>query len=170
MGQTTHLAARMEQIAAPGSTVSPPTRCGWPKATSRSSPGSRADQGPADPVEIYELTGAAAARTRFQVAAIRGLSRFVGREAEIDQLRRALRQASQGQGQIVAIIGEAGVGKSRLVHELTRSHRVQEWLVLESGSVSYGRASPWLPVIDLSLPFSRFRYLGTGCGPWPWAF
>ena len=66
----------------------------------------------------------------------------MGREGEIEQLRRALRQASQGQGQIVAIIGEAGVGKSRLVYELTRSHRGPGVAVLESGSVSYGRASP----------------------------
>ena len=66
----------------------------------------------------------------------------MGRDAEIDQLRRALRQASQGHGQIAAVIGEAGVGKSRLVHELIRSHRVHDWLVLESGSVSYGSGQP----------------------------
>ena len=156
VGQTTHLAARLEQMASPGSTF-------ITAGTLRLAEGLRGGRplGPVpikglpEPVDVYELTGAAAARTRFQVAAIRGLSRFVGREAEIDQLRRALRQASQGQGQIVAVIGEAGVGKSRLVHELTRSHRVHEWLVLESGSVSYGRASPWLPVIDLLKAYFR---------------
>ena len=156
VGQTTHLAARMEQMAAPGSTfiTAGTLRLAEGYVEVRAL-GPVPIKGLPDPVDIYELTGAAAARTRFQVAAIRGLSRFVGREAEIDQLRRALRQASQGQGQIVAIIGEAGVGKSRLVHELTRSHRVQEWLVLESGSVSYGRASPWLPVIDLLKAYFR---------------
>ena len=156
VGQTTHLAARMEQMAAPGSTfiTAGTLRLAEGYVEVRAL-GPVPIKGLPDPVDIYELTGAAAARTRFQVAASRGLSRFVGREAEIDQLRRALRQASQGQGQIVAIIGEAGVGKSRLVHELTRSHRVHEWLVLESGSVSYGRASPWLPVIDLLKAYFR---------------
>ena len=156
VGQTTHLAARMEQMAAPGSTfiTAGTLRLAEGYVEVRAL-GPVPIKGLPDPVDIYELTGAAAARTRFQVAASRGLSRFVGRDAEIDQLRRALRQASQGQGQIVAIIGEAGVGKSRLVHELTRSHRVQEWLVLESGSVSYGRASPWLPVIDLLKAYFR---------------
>jgi class 3 adenylate cyclase/tetratricopeptide (TPR) repeat protein len=121
VGQTTHLAARMEQMAAPGSTfiTAGTLRLAEGYVEVRAL-GPVPIKGLPDPVDIYELTGAAAARTRFQVAAIRGLSRFVGREAEIDQLRRALRQVSQGQGQIVAIIGEAGVGKSRLVHELSK--------------------------------------------------
>ncbi len=156
VGQTTHLAARLEQMAAPGSTFITAGTLRLAEGYVEVRPlGPVQIKGLPDPVDVYELSGAAAARTRFQVAAIRGLSRFVGREVEIDQLRRALRQASQGQGQIVALIGEAGVGKSRLVHELTRSHRVREWLVLESGSVSYGRASPWLPVVDLLKAYFR---------------
>src|SRR3970282_2189010 len=77
------------------------------------------------PIEVYELTGAGPARSRLQAAAARGLSRFVGRDTELEQLRRALEQAGQGHGQVVAIVGEAGVGKSRLFFEFTRSHRTQ---------------------------------------------
>src|SRR5262249_25242872 len=102
-----------------------------------------------EPVEIYVLTGAGAQRSRLHVAAARGLTRFVGRDAEIEQIRRALGLAHEGRGQLLAIVGEPGVGKSRLVYEFTDSHRVQDWLVLEAGSLSYGKATSYLPVIDL---------------------
>ena len=106
-------------------------------------------KGLADPIEIFELTGAGTARTRLQAAALRGLTRFVGRDAEVEHLRRVLGQAGAGRGQVVAIVGEAGVGKSRLTYEFTHSHRVQDWLILEASSVSYGKATSYLPVIDL---------------------
>jgi tetratricopeptide (TPR) repeat protein len=106
-------------------------------------------KGLADPVEVYEVMGAGPARTRLQAGAQRGLTRFVGRDAELEQLRRAQQLAANSHGQVAAIVGEAGVGKSRLVYELTHSHRLQGWLVLESASVSYGKATSYLPVIDL---------------------
>jgi putative ribosome biogenesis GTPase RsgA len=87
------------------------------------------------------VTGAGPARTRLQASARRGLTRFVGRDAELEQLRRSQQLAGTGHGQVAAIIGEAGVGKSRLVYEFTHSHRLQGWLVLESASVSYGKAT-----------------------------
>ena len=95
------------------------------------------------------MTGAGDARTRLQVAAGRGLTRFVGRDVELEQLRRAQQLAGRGHGQVVAIVGEAGVGKSRLVREFVHSHHTADWLVLESNSASYGRATPYLPVIEL---------------------
>ncbi len=73
----------------------------------------------------------------------------MGRDAEIEHLRRVLGQAKAGRGQVVAIVGDAGVGKSRLVHEFTHSHRVQEWLLLEASSVSCGKSTSYLAVIDL---------------------
>src|SRR5205823_8535403 len=76
-------------------------------------------------------------------------TKFVGRDAELETLRQTLAQAGAGHGQVVALVGEPGVGKSRLVWEFTHSHRAQGWLALESGSVSYGKATSWLPVIDL---------------------
>src|SRR6185369_4474245 len=100
-------------------------------------------------VEVYEVTGAGPARTRLQAGARRGLTRFVGRDAELEQLRRAQQLAGTGHGQVAAVVGEAGVGKSRLVYEFTHSHRLQGSLVLEAASVSYGKATGYLPVIAL---------------------
>jgi predicted ATPase len=102
-----------------------------------------------DPVEVYEVTGAGVVRSRLQVAAARGLTRFVGRQPELETLQQTLAQASAGHGQVVALVGEAGVGKSRLVYEGVHSHRTQGWRVLESASVSYGKATPYAPVVDL---------------------
>src|ERR671934_512685 len=86
---------------------------------------------------------------RLQAAAARGLTRFVGRQHELDALHQALTQAAAGHGQVVALVGEAGVGKSRLAYEFVHAHPTQGWLVLESASVSYGKATPYFPVLDL---------------------
>jgi class 3 adenylate cyclase/tetratricopeptide (TPR) repeat protein len=150
VGQTTHLAARMEQLALPGTIrlTAETVRFAEGYVEVRSL-GPIPVKGLPDPVELFELTGAGTARTRLQAAAIRGLTRFVGRDAEVEHLRRVLGQAGAGRGQVVAIVGEAGVGKSRLTYEFTHSHRVQDWLILEASSVSYGKATSYLPVIDL---------------------
>jgi class 3 adenylate cyclase/tetratricopeptide (TPR) repeat protein len=150
VGQTTHLAARMEQMATPGTILLAPATLllaeGYVQVAAR---GPVAVKGLAEPVEIYALTGVSASRTRLHAAAARGLTRFVGRDAEIEQIRRALALAHEGHGQLVALVGEPGVGKSRLVYEFTHSHRTQNWLILEAASVSYGKATSYLPVIDL---------------------
>src|SRR5207244_2631492 len=106
-------------------------------------------KGLTEPVEVFELVGATAVRQRFQARAAQGLTRFVGRQRELDTLHQALDQAEAGHGQVVALVGEAGVGKSRLVYEFAHSHRTQGWRVLESASVSYGKATPYFPVIEL---------------------
>src|SRR6266540_16994 len=150
IGQTTHLAARMEQIADPGAIVITPDTLALAEGyVEVKSLGPVPVKGLADAVEVYEVTGAGPARTRLQAAARRGPTRFVGRDAELEQLRRAQQLVTNGHGQIAAAVGEAGVGKSRLVYEFTHSHRLQGWLVLESASVSYGKATSYLPVIDL---------------------
>jgi class 3 adenylate cyclase/tetratricopeptide (TPR) repeat protein len=150
VGQTTHLAARMEQMAIPGTIMLAPATLhlaeGYVQVAAR---GPVTVKGLPDPIEIYVLTGVSALRTRLHAAAARGLTRFVGRDAEIGQLRRTLALAQEGRGQLVAIVGEPGVGKSRLVYEFTHSHRTQDWVALEAGSVSYGRATSYLAVIDL---------------------
>ncbi|HEV8617526.1 MAG TPA: adenylate/guanylate cyclase domain-containing protein [Methylomirabilota bacterium] len=150
VGQTTHLAARMEQLASPGSILVTSSTLELVEGYVAVKPlGPVPVKGLADPVEVYEVTGAGPARTRLQAAAGRGLTRFVGRDAELEQLRRAQQLAGTGHGQIAAIVGEAGVGKSRLAYEFTHSHRLQGWMVLESASVSYGKATSYLPVIEL---------------------
>jgi class 3 adenylate cyclase/tetratricopeptide (TPR) repeat protein len=150
VGQTTHLAARMEQMAAAGSILLGAATLRLAEGYVQVKPlGAVAVKGLGEPIEIFELVGAGRARTRLQAAAARGLTRFVGRDVELEAICQALAQAHAGHGQVVALVGEPGVGKSRLVWELTHSHRVHDWLVLESGSVSYGQASVYLPVIDL---------------------
>jgi hypothetical protein len=150
VGQTAHLAARMEQMAKPGSVLTTADTLELAEGYVTVKPlGPVPVKGLANPVQIYEVTGAGAARTRLEVAAERGLTRFVGRDIELQELRRVQQLAGQGHGQVVAIVGEAGVGKSRLVREFLNSQHTADWLVLESNSVSYGRATPYLPVIEL---------------------
>jgi len=150
VGQTTHLAARMEQIARPGANLVTADTLKLAEGYVDVTPlGPVPVKGVTDPVDVFEVTGAGPIRRRLQAMATRVLSRFFGRDAEIEHLRRALQQAGDGRGQLVAVVGEPGVGKSRLFFEFVRSHRARAWLVLESGSVSYGKATPYLPVIDL---------------------
>jgi class 3 adenylate cyclase/tetratricopeptide (TPR) repeat protein len=150
VGQTTHLAARMEQLAGPGSILLSPATMELAEGYVEVKPlGPLPVKGLPEPVEVYELVGAGAVRSRLQAAAASGLTPFVGRDSEVDQLRQALEGAQAGHGQVVAVVGEPGVGKSRLYWEFSHSHRTQGWLMLESGSVSYGKSTAYLPVIDL---------------------
>ena len=150
IGQTTHLAARMEQLAPPGSIRLTADTLRLAEGLVRvTALGPVPVKGLIAPVDVFELVEASAIRRRLQAAAARGLTRFVGREMELVALQQALARAEAGQGQVVALVGEAGVGKSRLVYEVVHSHRTQGWLVLESASVSYGKATPYFPVIDL---------------------
>jgi class 3 adenylate cyclase len=150
VGQTTHLAGRMEQMAAPGSILLTAEVLRLAEGYVGVKPlGPMSVKGLGAPIEVYEVTGAGPVRTRLQAAAARGLTKFVGRDHEIEQLRQALGRAGSGHGQVVAIVGEPGVGKSRLVWEVTHSHRSSGWLVVQASPVSYGQATPYLPVIDL---------------------
>jgi class 3 adenylate cyclase len=150
VGQTTHLAARMEQMAKPGSALITGATLSLAEGYVQVRPlGGVPVKGLEMPTPVYELTGTVPAWSRLQASAARGLTRFVGRDRELEQLAQALDRAAAGHGQAVAVVGEAGVGKSRLAWEFTRSHRTHGWLVLESGSVSYGKATPYLPVIEL---------------------
>jgi class 3 adenylate cyclase/tetratricopeptide (TPR) repeat protein len=150
VGQTTHLAARMEQLATPGSIRLTAETLYLAEGFVQVTPlGPVPIKGLGESVEVFELVGAGAARTRLEAAARRGFTRFVGRIAELEQLRSALDLASLGHGQVVAVVGEPGVGKSRLFWELLHTHRVHGWLVAQSASVSYGKATAYLPVIEL---------------------
>jgi tetratricopeptide (TPR) repeat protein len=156
VGQTTHLAARMEQLAPPGGVRLTADTLRLAEGYVTVAPlGLVPVKGLTAPIEVYELTGAVGAHARFQVSARRGLSRFVGRVPEMETLAIALGEADRGDGQVVALAGEPGVGKSRLVHEFIHSHHTRGWLVIQAGSVSYGTATPYLPVIDLLKDYFR---------------
>ena len=158
VGQTTHLAARMEQMAKPGSALVTGDTLRLAEGHVEVKPlGAVPVKGLEAPIPVYELTGSVPTRSRFQASTARGLTRFVGRDRELQQLAQALERAAAGHGQAVAVVGEAGVGKSRLVWEFSRSHRTHGWLVLESGSVSYGKATPYLPVIELLKAYCRIQ-------------
>ena len=158
VGQTTHLAARMEQSASPDSirlTAATLELVEGFVLVKRLGPVQI--KGLADAVESYELIGASPARTRLQAAARRGLTRFIGRDAELELLHRVQLLAGTGHGQVAAIVGEAGVGKSRLVYEFSLSQRSQGWLILESSSVSYGQTPSYFPVTELLNSYFKIR-------------
>jgi class 3 adenylate cyclase/predicted ATPase len=149
IGHTTNLAARMQAVARSGSiVVSEPTRRVVDGYFLLKTIGPTRVRGISDPVQVYEVSGLGPLRTRLQASVRRGLTRFVGRDIELAQMQRALELAKAGHGQIVAVIGEPGVGKSRLFYEF-KAIWSSACMVLEAFSVSYGKASAYLPVIDL---------------------
>jgi len=150
VGQTTHLAARMEQMADPGTIlVAPSTRRLAAGAVQVTSLGARPIRGLDAPVEVSELIGGAPARSKLRSEDAQLLSRFIGRVAELERLHALLELARTGQGQIAAVSSEAGVGKTRLVHEFLRSAKIQTWRILEGRSHSYERAASYRPIIEL---------------------
>jgi class 3 adenylate cyclase/tetratricopeptide (TPR) repeat protein len=150
LGHTTHLAARMQELAGAGAIV-------MTAATLREvegfvqikSTGAVQVKGVSRPVEAFEIVAATTARTRVQASAARGLTPLVGRRTEIEVFSKLVEQAASGKGQILAMVGEPGMGKSRLVHEFTRHQLRPGWLVLEGASVSYGKATPYFPLIEM---------------------
>jgi class 3 adenylate cyclase len=149
IGHTTNLASRMQTAAPVGSiAVSEASRRLCEGYFALRPLGATKVKGVSEPVNVYEVTGLGPLRTRLQRSAGRGLTKFVGREREIEALKRAAEQARSGHGQIVAAIAEPGVGKSRLFFEFKATSQ-SGWMVLETFSVSHGKASAYLPVIDL---------------------
>ncbi|HSB72512.1 MAG TPA: adenylate/guanylate cyclase domain-containing protein [Candidatus Methylomirabilis sp.] len=150
VGQTTHLAARLEQMAVPGSILISADTMALAEGYAQIKPlGPMAITGLDTPMEVYELLGVLPMRSRMEAAAARGLTPFVGRQREVEALRHALARVQAGHGQVVGVLGEPGVGKTRLFYEFTHSHHTQGWLLLETGSMSYGKATAYLPVLDL---------------------
>jgi predicted ATPase/class 3 adenylate cyclase len=149
IGHATSLAARLQSLANPGSIiVSESTFRLTEGFFAFTALGAAQIKGVSEPVPVYEVAGVGPLRTRLQVAASRGLMRFVGRHRELELTQQAWEQAKRGQGQIVAAVGEPGVGKSRLCYEF-KLQAQRDGLVLETFSVSHGKAYPYLPLIEL---------------------
>ena len=150
VGQTTHLAARLEQLATPGTILISPATLdlveGYVQVESR---GPTAVKGVPEPIELFQLTGVNLVRSRLQAQTGRGFTKFTGRARELSTLDMALTQARDGHGQVVAVVAEAGVGKSRLFAEFLTSAATEGCLILETGCISYRRATAWLPIIEL---------------------
>jgi class 3 adenylate cyclase/tetratricopeptide (TPR) repeat protein len=150
IGQTTHLASRMERLAPPGTILMTAGTARLAEGYVTVRPyGPVAVKGLAAPVQAFVLTGAGPVRTRLQAVAARGLSRFVGRTEELAALARALEAAGEGHGQVVGVVGEPGVGKSRLVAEFLRSPATDGWLTLQAQAVAYARAVAYRPLVDV---------------------
>jgi class 3 adenylate cyclase/tetratricopeptide (TPR) repeat protein len=149
IGHTANLAARMQTLAPVGSVaVTDTTRKLCEGYFSFKSLGPTTVKGVSEPVNVAEVSGLGPLRTRLQAAAQRGFSKFVGRQAELEQMKRALELTRNGRGQVIAAMGEPGVGKSRLFFEF-KAITQSGCMVLEAYSVSHGKASAYLPLIDL---------------------
>ncbi len=150
VGHTTYLAARMEQLALPGTIrITAETfhlAEGFIEARRL---GPVPLKGVPEPLVVFEITGVRPVRTRVQAVGAGVLTRFVGRHSEIEQLRRALERAANRHGQVMAVVGDPGVGKSRLFHEFIHSSVTEGCLTLEAGSVSYGKSALYFPVMEL---------------------
>jgi class 3 adenylate cyclase/tetratricopeptide (TPR) repeat protein len=149
-GHTVGLAARVERLADPWSTylTEPTARLVHGFFTLRDL-GDFELKGATDPVRVHELQGVGPLRTRLEVARSRGFSRFVGREPEFAALQLALDRSAEGHGQVVGVVGEAGLGKSRLCLEVAESCRASGFSVLEAHCPPHGESIPFLPILEL---------------------
>lgn len=149
VGRTIHLAARVEQLATPGRILlTEHTHRHCAGQFEFTALGDTLVRGIEQPVALYEVVGTAPHRMRFQAGAQRGLSRFSGRGAELQILLQACRAGVGGAGRIVDLVGEPGIGKSRLLHEIT-SLLPPGTRLMRAQAVSHGRGTPYLPLIPL---------------------
>jgi class 3 adenylate cyclase/tetratricopeptide (TPR) repeat protein len=149
IGHAANLASRLQVLAPTGSiAVSETTRKLCEGFFTFKALGPTQVKGVSEPINVFEATGIGPLRTRLQAAARRGLSRFVGRGAELDQMKRALASAKSGRGQVVAVVAEPGLGKSRLFYEFQALGQ-SESLLLETFSAAHAKGSAYLPLLEL---------------------
>jgi class 3 adenylate cyclase/tetratricopeptide (TPR) repeat protein len=149
IGDTTNLAARMESMAEPGGTLV--TRNTYKLVREYfelNSLGEVQVKGKSEAQEVFQLIGTSKVITRLDASATRGLTKFIGRGEEIETLTQAFEKVRSGSGQVVGIVGEAGVGKSRLIFELRKSLQ-GEVTYLEGRCVQIGQSIPFLPLLDV---------------------
>jgi class 3 adenylate cyclase/tetratricopeptide (TPR) repeat protein len=148
-GQTVGLAARMEQLATPGSAyLTEHTAKLVSGLFDLRDLGSFEIKGMRDLVRVHELQGVGRARTRLDVSHARGFTKFVGRQSEMATLEAALDRAIAGNAQVVGVVAEPGTGKSRLCYEFAERCRGREVPVYEGHGVAHGKAIPLLPVLE----------------------
>jgi class 3 adenylate cyclase/tetratricopeptide (TPR) repeat protein len=150
IGPTVHLAARMEQMAPPGAIYCTANIMRETKGFVDALPlGQVSVKGIRHPIDLFQIVGHTSARTRWEVTAARGLTPFVGRQSEVAGLQQALQSAGVGHGQVVMVKGQAGTGKSRLVHEFLQTPELSSWTVLKAAAAAYRRGTPYLAISNL---------------------
>jgi len=150
IGDITNLASRMESMAQPGTVlVSADTHRITRDYFNFESLGEVSVKGKDEPVEAYQLIETSQIETRIGASVARGLTPFVGRRRELDALKEVFEKARSGQGQVVGVVGEAGVGKSRLVLEMKGMLAKEECTCLEGDCLHYGGSMAYLPFLDM---------------------
>jgi predicted ATPase/class 3 adenylate cyclase/ribosomal protein L40E len=150
MGDTVNLASRLEGLAEPGSILVSESTYKLVKDYFEFIPLEEAHvKGKSQPVKAYSVIGKTDRKVRFDLSLERGLTRFVGREKELGLIKDSLEKVKKGHGQIIGIIGEAGLGKSRLVHEFKTTFRDKDVSYLEGNCISYGKSFSYLPIIEI---------------------
>jgi len=150
VGDTVNLASRMEGLAEPGTTYVTEDTFKLTEGYFRfEALGEKSVKGKEGQVKVYQVIAPSSRRTRFDVSAERGLTPFVGRERELELLLDGLERVKEGRGQAFSIMGEAGVGKSRLLYEFRKAIANQDMTFLEGKCLSYGRSTAYYPIIDI---------------------
>lgn len=150
IGHTVGLAQRMEALAEPGKAyVTEHTASEAGGFLDFEDLGQFEIKGASHPVQVFELAGVGAARSRLDLSRARGFSRFVGRDGEMSSLEEALELAKRGEGGLVGIVAEPGVGKSRLCHEFAERCRTEELEIFEAQGQAHGKSIPFMPVLQM---------------------
>jgi class 3 adenylate cyclase/tetratricopeptide (TPR) repeat protein len=158
VGNTTNLASRMQSMARPGAILA----SGETHKLTRDffefvSRGKMKVKGREEPIETYELAKTSEFKTRIEAAATKGLTRFVGRKDSMTALMEAWENSKSGSGQVVGIVGEAGVGKSRLLLELKNRLPQDGFTYLEGRCIHYGLSMAYLPVLDVLRSYFKIQ-------------
>jgi class 3 adenylate cyclase/tetratricopeptide (TPR) repeat protein len=150
VGDTVNLASRMEGLAAPGTTYVTEDTFKLTEGFFRfEALGEKKVKGKEEPVRVYQVIAPSTRRTRFDVSAERGLTPFIGREKELELLLDGFERVKEGRGQAFSIMGEAGVGKSRLLYEFRKAITNEDVTFLEGKCLSYGRGVAYHPITDI---------------------
>jgi class 3 adenylate cyclase/tetratricopeptide (TPR) repeat protein len=158
IGDTTNLASRMESLAAPGAVyISEAVNKLVKDFFEFESPDRLQVKGKEKPQKAYELIKPGAIETRIEASAAKGLTKFIGRKNSMAALKKALEKSSSGTGQVVGVVGEAGVGKSRLILELKRGFFEDEYTFLEGRCIHYGHSIAYLPFLEILKRYFQVR-------------
>ena len=150
IGDAINVAARLESLARPGDILISESTARLVSGYVRTEPlGDLTIRGKDEPVRAHRVLGIAGRRSPLEAGQPAGLASFVGRDRQLAALNELLAEVREGRGQVVGVVGEPGMGKTRLVNELRRQLVEDRPTILEGRCLSFGSAIPWVPVIDI---------------------